>query len=90
MDIHQHRVAHDVTPEQWKELASVESIAQSFGVCEEADPGKALSECAYGVRFTFSPMTMPSYMGDLFILVGDAIDAPLSVIRDRDGSLLAL
>jgi hypothetical protein len=87
MNPNEHSTPHALTPEQWRELASIESIAQDFGLFEAPDPAQALSECAYGAHFHFEPSMMPGYMGDLFVLVGDSIDEPMSVIRNRDGSL---
>ena len=44
---------------------------------------------AYGVKFSYSGGMMPGYVGDLYIVSGDALGAPFSLIRE-DGKLVVV
>jgi hypothetical protein len=49
-----------------------------------------LDETVYAVKFRFSAGMMPGYVGDYFILVGDALGEPVQLIRQDDGVLAFL
>ena len=41
------------------------------------------------MKFRFSPEMAPGYLGDLYILQGDALGEPMSLIR-RNGDLVVI
>ena len=41
------------------------------------------AEMVYGVKFQFSPSMMPGYVGDLYILHGDAMGEPVTLTREN-------
>ncbi len=72
----------------WSELASLQLVKDSWGLEDEADAGAFLAGIAYGVKFNFSPQTMPNYRGDLFLLCGDSVGEPLVLTRNEQGTLV--
>ncbi len=60
-------------------------VKDSWGIDDDETP-EDFADRVYGVKFNFTPETKPGYMGDLFILHGDALGEPLVVIREN-GSL---
>jgi hypothetical protein len=75
---------HDVTPEEWKEIIALPVVRKCWGLNDETTPME-FAEMAYGVRFDFISGG-PGYVGDLYILSGDALGGPLTIIR-KDGKL---
>ena len=70
---------------EWKELIQVPAIRESWGL--ENESPEQFADMVYGVKFDFASGG-PGYVGDLYILQGDALGEPMVLIR-RDG-LLAL
>lgn len=58
-------------------------IKESWGLTGDETP-EEFSEMVYGVKFDFTPMTGPGYVGDLYILSGDAIGEPFTLIRNEN------
>lgn len=81
---------HALTEAEWKELASIPQIRESWGLGDEQG-GEDLSSLIYAAKFNFVSGG-PGYIGDLFILQGDTLtgDAPFVLIRNRDGKLTFL
>ncbi len=81
-----HNVPHALGPKEWDEIAAVDVVRDSWGL-GVADAGTELAAQAYGARYDFSPMTMPGYTGDAFVLMGDSLSA-LVLVRDSSGRLV--
>jgi hypothetical protein len=79
---------HALTNKEIKELAAIEDIQQMWGAENAAEMETMLEEMVYAVKFNFFP-NMPGYVGDYFILAGDALGEPLQLIR-KDGKLTFL
>jgi hypothetical protein len=78
----------EITLEEWKSIMQVPAIRDAWGIVEHDTP-EQFADMVYGVKFRFSPGTAPGYLGDLYILQGDALGEPMSLIR-RDGDLVLL
>ena len=74
--------------EEWKEIMQVPAVKESWGLSGSKTPDE-FADMAYGVKFYFIPMTGPGYVGDLYILSGDAIGEPFTLIR-RDKKLFVV
>ena len=74
--------------EKWKEMIEVPAVRESWGLSGNETP-EEFADMAYGAKFDFTPMTGPGYVGDLYILSGDAIGEPFTLVR-RDGKLIAV
>jgi hypothetical protein len=66
----------------------VPAVKESWGLSGNETP-EELSEIAYGAKFIFSPVTWPGYVGDLYILSGDALGEPFTLIR-KDNRLVVV
>lgn len=74
--------------EEWKEIMRIPAIQQAWGIEGNEGP-EQFADMAYGVKFRFSPSMAPGYIGDLYILQGDALGEPMTVIR-TDGKMVLL
>jgi hypothetical protein len=74
--------------EEWKEIMEVPAVKESWGLSGNETP-EEFADMAYGVKFHFVPMTGPGYVGDLYILSGDALGEPFTLIR-KDSKLALL
>jgi hypothetical protein len=72
--------------EEWKTM--IPAIREAWGLEEDVTP-EQFAGMVYGVKFRFSPGMVPGYMGDLYILQGDALGEPMTVIR-KNGELSLL
>jgi len=70
----------EISLEEWKEIMQVPAIRESWGIQEDETP-EQFASMVYGVKFKFSPVMAPGYMGNLYILQGDALGEPMSLIR---------
>ena len=61
-------------------------IRESWGL-EEAQNPLDLATLAYGARFNFVSGS-PGYVGDLYVLQGDAIAEPMVLRRSENGNLI--
>jgi len=59
-------------------------VRESWGL-EEDQTSEQFADMVYGVKFDFASGG-PGYVGDLYILQGDALGEPMSIIR-RNGKL---
>jgi hypothetical protein len=73
----------EISLPEWKEIMQLPAIRESWGLDNES-PAQ-FADTAYGVKFHFSSGA-PGYVGDLYILHGDALGEPMTLIR-RDGKL---
>jgi hypothetical protein len=80
---------HSLTSAEWNEIGSIVAVRQSWGI----EDGEKFADFAaaniYGAKFNFHSGS-PGYVGDLYILQGDALtgDRPFVLIRDRSGKLV--
>ena len=77
---------HKLTAAEWQELGSLPVIRESWGLDDDQSPFE-LALLAYGAKFNFVS-GMPGYVGDLYILQGDALGEPMVLHRDKDGKLI--
>jgi len=77
-----------ITNAEWKEIVSVPAVREAWGLEDDADPAEFAS-VVYGAKFNFVSGS-PGYVGDLYILQGDAITevGPMVLRRDRTGGLV--
>lgn len=77
---------HELTSREWEEVAAVPEVHEGFGLEQMTEPGRWLSENAYGVRFDYVNGA-PGYCGPLYLLKGDGAPetAPLALIRRETG-----
>jgi hypothetical protein len=74
--------------EEWKEVMQVPAVKESWGLSGD-ETAEEFAEMACGAKFNFSPVTGPGYVGDLYILSGDALGEPFTLIR-KDGKLVVV
>ena len=75
---------------EWAEIAAIPTIRESWGF-EDGSDISDLKAQIYAVKFEFVSGS-PGYVGDLFILQGDALtgDPPFVLRRDTEGNLIVL
>jgi hypothetical protein len=74
----------EISLPEWKELMQVPAIRESWGLGDETP--EEFADMAHGVKFGFTSGG-PGYFGDLYILHGDALGEPMTLIRE-DGKLV--
>ena len=65
---------------EWKEVMQLSEVREAWGLQDETP--EQFADMAYGVKFNFSPGIAPGYIGDLYILHGDALGEPMTFIRE--------
>jgi hypothetical protein len=78
----------EISMEEWSAIMQIPAIREAWGIGEGETP-EQFADTVYGVKFRFSPGMMPGYMGDLYILQGDALGESMTVIR-KNGELALL
>lgn len=68
---------------EWREIIQVPEIRESWGLQDETP--EQFADAVYGVKFDFASGS-PGYVGDLYILHGDALGEPMVLIR-KEGRL---
>jgi hypothetical protein len=83
-----NRNPQPLTDAEWSEVISVGAVREAWGLEDDADPADFAST-VYGVKFNFVSGA-PGYVGDLYVLQGDAITElhPMVLRRDRSGHLV--
>lgn len=71
----------EISLPEWEEIMNVREVKEGWGFDEDATPQECRS-LIYGVKFDFVSGG-PGYCGDLYILQGDSLEAPLVLIRDK-------
>jgi len=75
-----NRNPQPITAAEWKEIVSLPAVRDAWGLSEDIDPLEFAST-VYGAKFDFVSGG-PGYVGDLYLLQGDAItEAPPMVLR---------
>jgi hypothetical protein len=77
----------ELSIEEWKAIMQIPAIQESWGL-EGNETPEQFADMVYGVKFNFSSGG-PGYVGDLYILQGDALGEPMTVIR-KNGNLALL
>lgn len=65
--------------EEWKEVMEVPEVRESWGLSPD-EIIEVFASMVYAAKFDFVSGT-PGYAGDLFILCGDSLGEPLTLIR---------
>lgn len=80
---------YKITENEWKEIVALPEVREAWGLDDDIHPEEFASRNNYGVKFDFVSGG-PGYVGDLFILQGDALsDGGLMLLRrDREGHLI--
>jgi hypothetical protein len=76
-----------LTRQDMKEIAEIEAIREMWGAEDVADMELRLDQEAYAVKFDYHSGS-PGYVGDYFILQGDALGEALELVRDKDKKLM--
>ena len=74
----------EISIAEWKEIMNVPAVHEAWGL--EGETPEEFADIAYGVKFRYSSGMMPGYVGDLYIVSGDALGEPFSVVRE-DGQV---
>lgn len=77
----------ELSMQEWKAIMQIPAIRESWGL-EDNETPEQFADMVYGVKFHFSSGG-PGYVGDLYILQGDALGEPMTVIR-KNGELALL
>jgi hypothetical protein len=78
-----------LTRKEIKEIAAIEDIQQMWGAENAAEMEEMLDTTVYAVKFDYQSGS-PGYVGDYFILQGDAIGEPIELIRNNKERTLAI
>jgi hypothetical protein len=76
-----------LTRQDMKETTEIEAIREMWGAEDVADMELRLDQEAYAVKFDYHSGS-PGYVGDYFILQGDALGEALELVRDKDKKLM--
>jgi hypothetical protein len=81
---------YPLTPEEWREVITIQAVRDGWGLWEDATP-EEFAAMVYGVKFHFTSGS-PGYVGDLYILQGDALTdaAPIVLKRDNSGKMVVI
>ena len=71
----------ELSSSEWKELMQVPEVKESWGL-EGDETHEQFADMVYGVKFHYSGG--PGYNGDLYMLHGDAMGEPFTLIREDD------
>lgn len=71
-------IPHRISISEWQEIMLVPEIRESWGLNKET-PGQ-FAEMVYGAHFAFESGG-PGYTGDLYVIHGDALGEPMTLIR---------
>jgi hypothetical protein len=79
---------HIITEAEWQEISRFPAVRDAWGLDDDVDPLEFAS-CVYGAKFNFRSGS-PGYVGDLYVLQGDALTEvrPIVLRRDNKGSLI--
>ncbi len=73
---------HKITEKEWKEIVALPAVREAWGLEDDVDSSEFASR-VYGVRFNFVSGG-PGYVGDLYILQGDALSEARPMVLRRD------
>ena len=77
-----------ITNNEWKEIIGLARVREAWGLEDDVDPLDFASQ-VYAAKFDFVSGG-PGYVGDLYILQGDALTEASSMVlrRDKEGHLI--
>ena len=75
----------EISMAEWKEIMKLPIVKEFWGLADDETP-EEFAATVYGVKFDFESGS-PGYIGDLYMLHGDALGEPMTLIR-RDGKLV--
>jgi hypothetical protein len=75
----------EISMKEWKEIIQLPVVRESWGLDDETP--EQFADMVYGVKFDFVSGG-PGYVGDLYVLHGDSLAEPMTLIR-KDGALVA-
>lgn len=61
-----------------------------WGADDTDEMTEFLRDDIFAARFDYGPGTQPGYVGDVFVLMGDALGEALTLIRDNKTARLRL
>lgn len=78
---------YPLSQEEWEQVITVPAVREAWGL-EDDVTASDFAGTVYDVKFKFFSGS-PGYVGDLFILQGDALtgDPPMVLRRANDGTL---
>jgi hypothetical protein len=79
-------IPHRISIPEWQEIVCVAEVRESWGLEDETP--EQFAEMAYGAHFDFASGG-PGYVGDLYVIYGDALGEPVTLIR-RNGGLVVI
>ena len=80
---------HDLTAAEWRDVIALPEVREAWGL-DDTTTAADFAASVYAVKFHFVSGG-PGYIGDLYILHGDALGAPPMVLaRDDTGALEVL
>jgi hypothetical protein len=74
----------EISIKEWEEIMQIPEVKESWGL-EDGEVPEKFADMVYGVKFNYSGG--PGYNGDLYMLHGDAMGEPFTLIR-KDGKLV--
>ena len=77
----------ELTLAEWKEISQLPVVREGWGLEDETP--EEFAALAYAVKFHFHS-GCPGYVGDLYILQGDALTGYPPLVFTREGGRLAL
>lgn len=72
---------HALTNAEISEIAAVRAVQQMWGAETAEEMADILRQSACAVRFDFISGS-PGYCGDVFLVLGDALESPLMLVRE--------
>ncbi len=70
-----------ISDKEWEEITNLPEVLEAWGWTKAEMTVQNFKSVVYGVKFDFVSGS-PGYVGDLFILLGDALSDPMTLIRD--------
>jgi hypothetical protein len=76
-----------ISPEEWGQIIAVPAVREAWGLADDVTPSE-FAGSVYAAKFDFVSGS-PGYIGDLYILQGDALTgySPMVLRRADDGTL---
>lgn len=81
---------HPIASAEWKELMTVAAVRDAWGIGDNMTVDE-FESLVYGAKFNYVSGG-PGYVGDIFILQGDALTehCPIVLKRNKQGKLTAV
>ena len=77
-----------ISPEEWREIIAVPAVREAWGLADDVTPSE-FAGSVYAAKFDFVSGS-PGYIGDLYILQGDALTGYSPMVLRRDDGTLAV